>query len=528
MRLPSIFALLSLPSLLLLACSGGGGGNSPSGQGGGSPASSGSLAQGSGGDGAGGAGGGSGGSGGASAGGHFRHGVNYGYTPGITDEQSAILARRAGANSARISLPERHLDMWGYDIEKADNESYVKNGITNSVCFLSGPTAAHSSAPQGTPDWELDHYIPRNLHEPIFLGDGSVNPENYWANYVFQTVSAYKPWIKVWSVWNEPDWVADWQFTQTWGTEPPTKEQLVRFNGSIYDYVRMLRITHEVAKKADPEAKVAVGGLGYPTFLAAVLRYSDDPAGGAVNADHPEKGGAYFDVIDMHYYPIFSPGNSDQGVDGLIALKKEFQAVLDAAGASPKAWVITETGAPRIAKAGSNGGPEYARNYLLKAMTAAQREGVMGIDWFILSDGKDPSAGPFDSMGLYQNLEGIPSVDQAVLTDTGHAYATLGTLLDDARYDAASTEALMLPAGVDGAAFRVSEGPAAKRAFVLWARKTGGGEDATATYDLAASGKVRVHAWDSVKNGGAGAAQESAGGKVTLSLGSTPLIVIEE
>lgn len=526
MRLPSIFALLSLPSLLLLACSDGGSGDSaPSGQGGGAQASSGAGQQGSGGDGSGGSGS---GGGGASAGGHFRHGVNYGYTPGISDEQSAILARRAGANSARISLPERHLEMWGYDVEKGDNESYVKNGITDSVCFLSGPTKAHSSAPDGKPDWELDHYIPKNLHAPIFLGDGSVNPENYWATYVFKAVTTYKPYIKVWSVWNEPDWVADWQFTQTWGTEPPTKEQLVRFNGSIYDYVRMLRVTYEVAKKADPEAKVAVGGLGYPSFLAAVLRYTDDPAGGGVNSEHPEKGGAYFDVVDMHYYPIFSPGNSDQGVDGLIALKKEFQAVLDAAGAAPKAWVVTETGAPHVAKAGENGGPEYARNYLLKAMTVAQREGVMGVDWFLLSDGKDPSAGPFEAMGLYQNLEGIPSVEAAALTDTGHAYATLGTLLDDARYDAAATEALALPAGVDGAAFRVSAAPGAKRAFVLWARKTGGGEDAAATYDLATSGKVRVHAWDSAKNGGAGSAQESAGGKVSLALGSTPQIVIEE
>ena len=521
-----ILPLLTLAPLLL-ACSGDDG--SSSGQGGGSPGSTGTSTQGSGGEGAGGGGGGAGGGGGgASLGGHFRHGINYGYIPGITDEQSSLLARRAGANSARLSFPERHLETWGYDIETTDNASYVKNGITSSVVFLGGPTAAHSTAPAGTPDWELDHHIPKNLYEPIFLADGNVNPDNYWATYVHKTVSTYKPWIKVWSVWNEPDWVSDWPATQTWGTEPPTKEQLVRFGGSIYDYVRMLRITHEVAKKADPEAKVAVGGLGYPTFLSAVLRYTDDPSGGAVSGDYPEKGGAYFDVVDMHYYPIFSPGNSDQGADGLIALKKEFQAVLEAAGASPKEWVITETGAPHVAIQGQNSGPEYARSYLLKAMTKAQREGILGIDWFILSDGKNPSASPFESMGLYTNLEGIPSIDQAVLTDTGEAYATLGHVLDDARFDAASTAALGLPAGVEGAAFRVSADPAAKRAFVLWARASGAGEDAAASYDLAVPGAVRVYAWDSAKNGDASTPVANAGGKVSLSLVGTPQIIVEE
>jgi hypothetical protein len=272
---------------------------------------------------------------------------------------------------------------------------------------------------------------------------------------------------------------------------------------------------------------VAVGGLGYPSFLAAVLRYTDDPAGGAVSAEHPEKGGAYFDVVDIHYYPIFSPGNSDQGVDGFLKLKAEFQAVLDAAASPPKTWIVTETGAPHIAAQGQNGGPEYARNYLLKVMTAAPRDGIMGVDWFILSDGKDPSASPFESMGLYQSLEGIPSIDSAVLTDTGQAYSTLGAILDDARFDAAATAALALPEGADGAAFRVSADPLAKRAFVLWARASSG-ENASISYSLAVPGNVHVHDWDSAKNGGAGVAIPNSGGKVDVMLGSTPRIVVED
>ena len=51
----------------------------------------------------------------------------------------------------------------------------------------------------------------------------------------------------------------------------PKAADLPRFNGSIHDYVRMLRVTKEAATKADPAALIATGGIGYPTFLAALL-----------------------------------------------------------------------------------------------------------------------------------------------------------------------------------------------------------------------------------------------------------------
>jgi hypothetical protein len=471
--------------------------------------------------------GGTAGAGGATGvGPHFRRGANFGYVPGLDDAKMATLARRAGANSARLSLPERHLDQWGWDIETADMAGYASTGLTNNVVFLSGPTAAHSSAPAGTADWELDYYIPKNLYEPIFLPDSSVNPNNYWAVYVDKTVQTYKTWIKIWSVWNEPDWVSDWQVTQTWGTSPPTAAQLPRFHGSIYDYVRMLRITTEVAKKADPEAKVAVGGLGYSSFLSAVLRYTDNPADGSVTADYPKKGGDYFDVVDMHYYPVFSPGSSDVGAAGLIASKAEFQTVLGNAGASGKPFVVTETGAPHLAGSGPSG-PEYSRNYVLKAMTLAQADDIIGVDWFSLGDGQNPSSDAFQAMGLYSNLYNLADLNAAAMTDAGIAYATLGKLLDDARYDAKETAALGLGADAAGAAFRVSGADGAPRAWVLWA-KTTGSESATAAAQLTSDKGVDQYEWDWSKNPGATQSVPSASGKVPVQLIGTPRFFVEK
>jgi len=39
---------------------------------------------------------------------------------------------------------------------------------------------------------------------------------------------------------------------------------------------------------------------------------------------------------------------------------------------------------------GQPSGGVYARSYLLKAMTLAQAAGLLGVDWFALSDGGDP------------------------------------------------------------------------------------------------------------------------------------------
>ncbi|MBI5534503.1 MAG: hypothetical protein HY898_17390 [Deltaproteobacteria bacterium] len=511
--------------------SGGGGASGNAGGGGASGNAGAGGAAGTGGSsGAGGSAGSSGsaGSGGAGAlGGPFRHGVNFGYVPGLDDAQMATLGRRAGANSARISLPEQHLDKWGWDIETADMASYLATGLHDNVVFLTAPTAAHSSAPSGTPDWELAYYLPKNLYQPIFLSDSSVNPDNYWAVYVEKTVQVYKTWIKVWSVWNEPDWVSDWQVTQTWDKSPPTAAQLPRFNGSIFDYVRMLRITTEVAKKVDPEARVAVGGLGYPTFLSAVVRYTDNPQDGSVTADYPKTGAQYFDVVDMHYYPIFSPGNSDTGAAGLIGLKKEFQAVLDAAGASGKPFVVTESGAPHLANSGP-GGPEYARGYLLKAMTLAQAEGILGVDWFALGDGQDPASGPFAAMGLYSNLHGLPDLNAAKQTEAGVAYATLGKLLDDARYDAAGTAALGLGSDAAGGAFRVSDAPGASRAWVLWAKVTGPIENAAAAAQIPTDKGVDQYEWNWSADATATQSLPSAAGKVAVQLTGTPRIFVEK
>lgn len=457
-------------------------------------------------------------------GGPFRRGINFGYrNPDWGDPDMAWLSVEAGCTSARLKLSEGHLDQWGYEVEVGDAMQYAQLGMSGHVAFLIAPIAEHSTAPADAQSWELDYYIPKNLYEPVTV-NGAINPANYWADYVYKTVSTYKDWVDIWEVWNEPDWVSDWQVTQTWGTEPPLKEQLPRFGGSIFDYVRMLRVTMEAARLADPDAKIALGGLGYPTFFAALLRYTDNPDQGTPTADYPDAGAAYFDVLNIHYYPLWTPGSSDAGVDGFFKLRDEFAAELAKAGAAPRPFHATELGAPHVAFMGSPSGEAYARNFFLKAMVLAQADGFLGLDWFSLSDADDDPNNPFGKMGLYLDVKDLANKEDATRTPTGVAARTLGGLLKGALADAAATAALALPPDVRGAAFRL---PDDRRVIVLWARAAGPDETAAAMYSLTTDASFAAHAWDySVTNSATPLAPQD--GAIALSLTADPVILVED
>jgi len=451
----------------------------------------------------------------------FRYGINGGFPNSAwSDQDLAQLEVAAGATSQRISLPETHLTTWGWTIEVADVTAYAAMGMSPPVAFLTGPTREHSTAPSSAADWEVAYYMPKNLHEPITDASGAINPNNYWANYVYQTVKTYSPWVTIWEIWNEPDWVSDWQVTQAWATRAPTKADLPRFNGSIYDYVRMLRVSREAARLADPRARIATGGLGYANFLAAIYRYTDEPTSGKVDAQHPKTGKDYVDVVSFHYYPIYTAGNSEAGVNGFLAERSDLNDVVTSNGSPPLGWECTETGAPRVAVGTYPGGAVYARNYLLKVMTLAQTVGLGGVHWFVLSDGAS-DGDPYHAMGLYQPVANLTTTASAVRTDTGVAYATLTKFLRGAGYDAAATAALGLPSTVRGAALQKDT-----RILILWAIPPSNSEDAAATLSVASTTGFQAYAWDHAATS-ASTPLASVNGVASLPLTGSPALFVE-
>ncbi|MEP6746835.1 MAG: T9SS type A sorting domain-containing protein [Bacteroidota bacterium] len=455
----------------------------------------------------------------------FLFGSNMGYYPPWTNQTIADIAAGnpavgvpgAGVKSLHLPLPERDfLDYWGYNISVNDFIHYNSLGIQDNTVFLEFPSVAHADNTV-YPGCTNPSLLWSNLFLPIWDGGANgtpVNEDNYFALYVYKTVTIYKPWVKFWEIVNEPDYdggLNGWRQPGdpgNWWDNNPTPCELVRLQAPIFNYIRMMRIAYEVIKSIDPNAYVAMGGTGYPSFLDAMLRNTDNPVDGSVTAEYPFKGGAYFDCNSFHYYPMYDlryvdgSGNiipirySDAAVDQFIARKNALNAVMINHGYNDtlyprKIFINTENNIPRVSVGGYIGGDEAQRNYDMKAVVAAQLNDIK--QWYLFSIGDSKSAAdatsPFDVVGLYQPLNGIQPYTQQY-NSAAIAYKTLSDVMNGYKPDTVQTRLMNLPANVRGGAFKNNAG---NSMYVLWAAtNTDNSEVASATYSFPAALNVPV------------------------------------
>jgi hypothetical protein len=159
-------------------------------------------------------------------------------------------------------------------------------------------------------------------------------------------------------------------------------------------------------------------------------------------------------------------------------------------------------------------------------MALAHGAGILGVDWFALSDGAPVGAesDPYAYMGLYLDIAGLAATSDATKTDTGIALASYGSLFGEALVDLGGIEALALPPEVDGVALRL---PDDRRAWVLWAVDGDLDEDESASYELATQTPVVIHQWDWSQTQTTQVSMPAAG-VVALELSAAPLLLVEQ
>lgn len=460
---------------------------------------------------------------------YFLFGSNMAWYQGWNDEQIAEILignpskniTGAGVNSLRPAMYEHFVEQWGYDIRSGAFAFYKQLGAKDNTIFLGYPNEAHRDKTKYCGNEESKTFA--NLYEPIWNSDGSVNNNNYYAKYVYNVVKTYGQYVKFWEVWNEPDYTYNWGATQTWSTQNPSPCDLPGFNAPIQHYVRMLRITHEVVKSIDPKALVCVGGLGYETFLDAVLRNTDNPADGSVNADYPKKGGDWFDCVSYHIYPMYqlSAGNknSDAAANVIVNQKKAYENVLAKYNypVNSKQFVVTECNIPRKAIDGFIGSDEAQRNFLIKAAVSAQKAGIRGIYVYGVGDDApyEQANNPYHVMGFYKQINSAPY--QVTQNSSATSWRVTSTLLKDRLYSASQTTLLQLPAGIEGGAFY---SPTENNfVYVLWAKNSGDTEQAFADYTFPSG--LNINATTVLSWSG-----NSSGGSNSVSLTGAPVFVI--
>lgn len=449
----------------------------------------------------------------------FLFGVNPGYYDGWDDEGLADIGfgnaskgiPGAGLQTLRGYLPEWFLEQWGYAIRVDEYEYFEELGGKEFTVTIGYPAEEHQENTSYCADHQSEVF--ENLYLPIW-DDGEngtpVHDENFYALYIYKLVTGYKDFIKIYEVWNEPDFDLSGNGYKDPGEPGNWWENIpepcdTRLRAPIYSYIRMLRIAYEVIKSVDPEALIAVGGLGYASYLDLICRHSDNPENGVVNSDYPLLGGAWFDVLSYHSYPHFDGSlrdwnndindfeyfrHSDAAVEGLYEKKSEFEAVLNNYQYNDntypkKHFIITESNIPRAPFDEYIGSNEAQINFVMKSMLTAPLNEVRQFHIYKQAEDKSPGqyADSFDAMGLFENLDDVDT-DDFQITDAGIASATVTKLTENLSYDWTLTQSLTLPPTVNGAVFR--QGNAVVTA--LWAKTTiDQSEMAQASYQFPAS-----------------------------------------
>ncbi|MCP3933059.1 MAG: T9SS type A sorting domain-containing protein [Bacteroidetes bacterium] len=425
-----------------------------------------------------------------------------GYYEGWSDEQLADIAigntavqqAGLGITALRPSLPESFLEHWGYDIRAEAFRHYKSLGVTENTLIIGFPSEDHRDTTFYCNEKRSRLFA--NLYLDIW-DDGEfgtpVNDLNYYALYIYNLAQFYGKYIRFWEVWNEPDFsftvnsiLESGQEGNWWEYEPAPCDYAL--HAPVFHYIRMLRITYEIVKKYCPDAYVAVGGLGYPSFLDVLLRNTDNPLDGSYTDKYPFGGGAWFDAMSYHTYPHIDGSmrswsneaagflynrNSDSAAAGVINKKAEFQKVLNKYGYDghsfpEKKWIITESNIPRKGIQYLFGNDEAQRNFTIKTLVECQKAGIHQFYVYQLGETAnfEKAENEFEVMGLYQNLKESPPYQQ-IPNESGIAYKTTSDLLSAYKYDPEKTEALQLADGIKGGAFLNDD---EEYIYVLWAK----------------------------------------------------------
>ncbi|MBE7175247.1 MAG: T9SS type A sorting domain-containing protein [Mucilaginibacter polytrichastri] len=465
----------------------------------------------------------------------FGYGSNMGYyNSNWNDDNIAKLMSNIGGSTLRVSLPEYFLRTWGYGVRANTFKNYATMGITDLTATVGDPSDAVRDRSKYNGSSESKVFA--NLYQPIWNSNGTVNTNNYYANYIYNTVRTYGQYVRFWEIMNEPDFSSS--NTNNWYSRNPTAAELPNLAAPFPYYVRMLRIAYEVIKSVHPDDYIAIGGIGYDSFLDAVLRNTDNPDAGKVTSAYPLKGGAYFDVLSYHYYPLYalktwsnSKGgfvyqrHSDAAVQATINHRTLMTNTLKKYGYTgskypAKYTIITETNVARKTFGTLYGSSEYHRNYDMKLMIEASKNYIRQVHFYMTGEVADASAAsdPHQVMGFYYNLK-TKSPGSQILTPAGVGHGTVAKLLKGYSYDAGLTSQLKLPSTVGGAAFRKGS----TILYALYAKTTVDmSESKSVAYTFPSSLSVKTlgtYAWDYSNTNKTGSI---TGSKVTLT--ATPMI----
>ncbi|MCC6752108.1 MAG: hypothetical protein IT371_30940 [Deltaproteobacteria bacterium] len=230
-----------------------------------------------------------------------------GTSPSVFGAQPAHLPNViAQARAMNLSWMRYHLR---WDLIEATPGTYAWKAANDSDIAAMAEQNLPAVYIFGTPVWARQPGREGKLCGPI-----DASQEAAFRAFVRAAVNRYKPWVRYWELWNEPDAAYDLLGATSpygcWG-------ELTQENYGGEYYARFLKAFSEEVKAADPTAKVLSGGI--------LLGCDNDPGGACANGnagtnprfiqgvleEEVRQGARFFDILAFHSYAYFNSLGKD-------------------------------------------------------------------------------------------------------------------------------------------------------------------------------------------------------------------------
>jgi hypothetical protein len=287
----------------------------------------------------------------------------------------------------------------------------------------------------GTPLWAArdpqhgPRSVPRNLDLPVFLPDGRINRDNYWAAFMYDMAKEYAGEIEAWLVWNEVEIPPDGPngTYHTWA-------------GTIEEYYLLLKVAYQAIKQAAPQALVVTAPYSFHTDKAWAQRLLEvvarDPEG---PANH-----YFFDVFAINLFRnAHDPWDRMYGApNALDPLDRPgLRDFFAAAGFSKPVWLAELNAMPYDDPAVPGWDPasrddhfritqDEQASFVIQAYAVALAAGYDKVFWQAMQD--DPPPVPDELWGLVRYHPDPANTDATRLRPAYHAYAVMAEALGGA------------------------------------------------------------------------------------------------
>lgn len=240
---------------------------------------------------------------------------------------------------------------------------------------------------QFTPEWAASNpsdgkrSVPKNLDLPFD------NPNNYFGQYVYKTVSYYGGQIDQWIIWNEPEFRPN----------DPGAGGSFTWLGTDEQFAQLMKVGYLAAKKANPNAIVSFPGTSYwidansgrSQYYDRILNIlSRDPSASANNF--------YHDVVSLNLY---------RAADDVYRVYGVFKGIQQKYGVDKPVW-LTETNAM---PSDDSAIPCAGRHANEAIKTTMNQQAAYAIQSLALG-----AAAGYGKLEFYQMVDANPCVEPAV------------------------------------------------------------------------------------------------------------------